>query len=227
MFSHVSIGACVRQPTQTCCAAHAALTSAVGDDWSAYERTTLALRRGVSVLKAGLRASVGVGRPAIPEVVCLKDIVLRGATPVDAAALAATIAAAFEEYRGRLNPPSAAFGETSARIASELKRGSGAIIALRGGTAIGCVMTKHVCRDLYFGRLSVVPAARGLGLSGRLVAAVEEAARAQELAGVRLGVRIALPANQRLFASLGYVEISREAHPGFDRPTSITMRKAL
>jgi hypothetical protein len=47
------------------------------------------------------------------------------------------------------------------------------------------------------------------------------------LPGVRLGVRIALPDNQRLFASLGYVEFSREAHPGFDHPTSINMRKAL
>ncbi len=33
--------------------------------------------------------------------------------------------------------------------------------------------------------------------------------------------------NQRLFQSLGYREISREAHPGFDYPTSINMRKSL
>jgi hypothetical protein len=42
-----------------------------------------------------------------------------------------------------------------------------------------------------------------------------------------LGVRIALPENQRLFAALGYVETERTAHPGFDVPTSITMRKVL
>jgi hypothetical protein len=40
-------------------------------------------------------------------------------------------------------------------------------------------------------------------------------------------VRIVLTENQRLFTSLGYVEISREAHEGFDHPTSINMRKAL
>ena len=40
-------------------------------------------------------------------------------------------------------------------------------------------------------------------------------------------MRIALEANQRLFNSLGYREISREAHPGFDHPTSINMRKPL
>jgi len=33
--------------------------------------------------------------------------------------------------------------------------------------------------------------------------------------------------NQKLFQSLGYREISREAHDGFDYMTSINMRKAL
>jgi hypothetical protein len=60
-----------------------------------------------------------------------------------------------------------------------------------------------------------------------IAAAVEDEARRRELAGVRLGVRIVLTENQRLFTSLGYVEISREAHEGFDHPTSINMRKAL
>ena len=45
--------------------------------------------------------------------------------------------------------------------------------------------------------------------------------------GVRLGVRVVLTDNQKLFASMGYVETSRESHPGFDYPTSINMRKAL
>jgi len=44
---------------------------------------------------------------------------------------------------------------------------------------------------------------------------------------VRLGVRVVLTGNQRLFQSLGYREISREAHEGFDHPTSINMRKGL
>jgi hypothetical protein len=45
--------------------------------------------------------------------------------------------------------------------------------------------------------------------------------------GVRLGVRVVLTENQRLFGALGYRETSREPHPGFDYPTSINMRKAL
>ena len=36
-----------------------------------------------------------------------------------------------------------------------------------------------------------------------------------------------LRANQAFFASLGYREVARTAHAGYDRPTSITMRKRL
>jgi predicted N-acetyltransferase YhbS len=154
-------------------------------------------------------------------------LVLRGATAVDAPAIAATIAAAFEEYRGRLMPESGAFRESPEAIAAELAHDSGAIVAERNGQMVGCVMVKLIEDDLYFGRLSVLPAARGQGIAKRLVEAVEDEARRRELAGVRLGVRIVLSENQRLFTSLGYVEIGREAHEGFDHATSINMRKRL
>ncbi len=154
-------------------------------------------------------------------------LILRAATAVDAAAIAATIAASFEEYRGKLEPESGAFRETADGIAAELGRESGAIVAERNGRMIGCVMLKLIEDDLYFGRLSVVPEARGEGIARRLVEAVEDEARRRELAGVQLGVRIVLVENQQLFSSMGYVEISREAHEGFDHPTSINMRKAL
>jgi len=154
-------------------------------------------------------------------------LVLRAATAADAATVAAIIAASFEEYRDRLEPESGAFRETADGIAVELARESGAILAERNGEIVGCVMVKLVDDDLYFGRLSVVPAARGQGIARSLIEAVEDEARRRELAGVRLGVRIVLTENQRLFTSLGYVEVSREAHEGFDHPTSINMRKAL
>lgn len=153
--------------------------------------------------------------------------VLRTATLGDAAAIAAVIAASFEQYRGKLVPESGAFRETAEGIAAELTKGVGAIVAERNGEMLGCVLVEEMEGDLYFGRLSVLPSARGLGLARQLVDAVEAEARRRGLAGVRLGVRVVLTENQRLFASLGYRETSREAHPGFDHPTSINMRKAL
>jgi len=155
------------------------------------------------------------------------SIILRPATLSDAPAIATTIAAAFAQYAGRLAPESGALSETAASITSELSNGGGAIVAERNGSLLGCVMTKLEEGDLYFGRLAVLPSARGQNLARRLVEAVEAEARTRGLPGIRLGVRIALPDNQRLFASLGYRETSREAHPGFDHPTSINMRKPL
>lgn len=154
-------------------------------------------------------------------------LVLRAAVRTDAARIAATIAAAFEQYRGKLIPESGAFGETAEAIAAELAKGAGAIVAERNGEMVGCVMIHEMEGDLYFGRLAVLPAARGTGLARRLIDAVEADARRRGLPGIRLGVRVVLTDNQRLFQSLGYREISREAHPGFDHPTSINMRKSL
>lgn len=154
-------------------------------------------------------------------------LVLRAGTARDAAAIAAVIAASFAQYRGRLVPESGAFRETAAAVAAELDRGAGAIVAEQNGEMLGCVLVEEKEGDLYFGRLSVLPSARGLGLAKRLIEAVEAEARRRGLAGVRLGVRVVLTDNQRLFQALGYRETSREAHPGFDHPTSINMRKPL
>ncbi len=154
-------------------------------------------------------------------------LVLRAAMVADATLLAATIAAAFEQYRGKLVPESGAFGETADSIARQLQDGSGAIVAERNGRMLACVMIETQDGDLYFGRLAVLPEARGLGLARRLIDAVEAEARRRGMPGVRLGVRVVLTENQRLFGALGYRETSREPHPGFDHPTSINMRKAL
>lgn len=154
-------------------------------------------------------------------------LLLRAGTAGDAPAIAATIAASFAQYRGKLVPESGAFRETAEGIAAELAKGTGAIVLERGAEMLGCVLVEEIQGDLYFGRLSVLPSARGLGLARRLIGAVEAEAQRRGLAGVRLSVRIVLTDNRRLFNSLGYREVSREAHPGFDRPTSINMRKAL
>jgi ribosomal protein S18 acetylase RimI-like enzyme len=88
-------------------------------------------------------------------------------------------------------------------------------------------MIRPVEGDLYFGRLAVIPSARGRGVARRLIGAVEAEAAQRGLAGVRMSVRVVLTENQRFFSALGYVETAREAHPGFDYPTSIKMRKSL
>lgn len=155
------------------------------------------------------------------------EIIIRAASTADAPALAATIVAAFEQYRGRLTPESGALNETAAGITSELQRGAVAFLAECGSAIVGCVMTKPVEGDLYFGRLSVRPTVRGLSVGRRLVSAVEAEARHRGLPATRLSVRIALQENHTFFTSMGYAETGREAHQGFTHPTFIHMRKVF
>lgn len=157
----------------------------------------------------------------------MSDLTLRRAAPADAQLVLDLIQTAFAEYRGKLKPDSSAYGETPEGVARQLVGRQGAVIAERDGTAVGCVLYRDKGEDLYFGRLAVLPEHRRSGVAEALVAAVEAEARSRGASGVLLGVRIALAGNQRLFTRLGYVEISRDAHPGFSEPTSINMRKAM
>ncbi len=76
---------------------------------------------------------------------------------------------------------------------------------------------------LYLGRFAVHPDFRQHGIASRLLAEAERRARETGAAALALGVRIALPDNFRYFAARGFREVGREAHPGFDHPTSIRM----
>ena len=57
-------------------------------------------------------------------------LLLRAATAADAAAIHATIAASFEQYRGKLEPESGAFLETVEGIAAELARSHSSVRSL-------------------------------------------------------------------------------------------------
>ncbi|MEJ3658876.1 GNAT family N-acetyltransferase [Actinomycetes bacterium KLBMP 9759] len=166
-----------------------------------------------------MRASRPVGENVSPHV--------RLAVPGDSARIADAIRAAFAEYSGILVPESAALRETSESISSELRGGSAALVAEQNGLVLGCVMIQTIGSDLYLGRLAVRPSARRQGIGRVLVEAVEELARRRRHEGVRLGVRVQLASNRHFFSELGYREVARTAHAGFDHPTSITMRKAL
>jgi predicted N-acetyltransferase YhbS len=152
---------------------------------------------------------------------------IRVLASADAPAVAGLIVAAFEQYRGVLIPESGALRETGDGVAAELKSDAAGFVAEIDGAMAGCVLTRPMGPDLYLGRLSILPGARGLGLGRGLVEAVEADARRRGFGGALLKVRVALPGNQAFFERLGYVEIGREAHAGFDEMTTVIMRKPL
>jgi predicted N-acetyltransferase YhbS len=155
-----------------------------------------------------------------------REIAIRFATRLESAAVAELIRAAFEEYRGRLEPESGALGETAETIVAAFADHA-VIVAETGGRLVGCVLATQQGQNLYLGRLAVHPDFRRYHIASRLLAAAERHARATGAAALTLGVRIALPENFRYFAARGFREIGREARAGFDRPTSINMAKRL
>jgi len=152
------------------------------------------------------------------------SVYLRDATVEDIPALVAVLHAGFEEYRGRLDPPSGVHNETAETIRKKLNMDS-AVVAENDGDVIGCVFYVHEASCLDLGRLAVLPQYRRQGVGRALVEYVENRARALQVTRVELGVRLALPRLQAYYEALGYRPIRRGAHEGYAESTYVVLAK--
>ena len=155
-----------------------------------------------------------------------EPMVLREATAADIATLVTLVHTAFEEYRGRLDPPSGAHKETPETLRQALERG-GAALALVNDQAVGCIFYHQEGEHMYLGRLSVLRPFRRHGVGQALTEYVERCSRALGIPRVQLGVRLALPQLQAYYERLGYRVVRYEAHKGYTAPTSVVMEKDL
>jgi ribosomal protein S18 acetylase RimI-like enzyme len=152
-------------------------------------------------------------------------VTVRSARTDEAHAVLSIMQVAFEEYRGRLDPPSGALSETIDDVRAAISHG-GAFLAFSSDTAVGSARFRLSPGYVYAGRVAVLPAYRGKGVAGALMEAVEASARAHGVAEVRVGVRGSLPANRRLYEKLGYRVLStRPYETGTD--VDITLSKEL
>jgi predicted N-acetyltransferase YhbS len=151
---------------------------------------------------------------------------LRAMRREDAAAVATLIRAAFAAQSVATDPPPSALQVTADDVVALLRTGGGAVAEVAGALAGSALWVEQDC-GLYLGRLAVAPAWRGRGIARALVAAAEEAAREMRLPRIQLSTRLVLIDNRRLFASCGFVEIGRQAHPGYAEPTFVDMEKRL
>ncbi|WP_192250087.1 GNAT family N-acetyltransferase [Mesorhizobium silamurunense] len=138
----------------------------------------------------------------------------------------ALIRRAFAYMDGLIDPPSSAHLLTPEGLRNKAAQET-AFLAVENGRIVGCVFALERAKDLYVGKLAVEPGLQGRGIGGRLMQAVEDFARRRGKHAVELQTRIELTANHAAFARLGFRESERTAHAGYDRPTSITMRKVL
>jgi N-acetylglutamate synthase-like GNAT family acetyltransferase len=124
---------------------------------------------------------------------------------------------------GRIDPPSSALRLTPQSMAADAADGA-LLLAGVGSTLIGCVFVRPKQDALYVGKLAVRPDLHGNGIGKALVDATRAEARALGLEALELQIRIELTENHAAFARMGFVKTAETAHPGYARPTSITMR---
>ena len=145
----------------------------------------------------------------------------------DTAALAQVlrlIQTSFAYMTGRIDPPSSMHQLTVSALAQMAKDSS--VLAL-GDPVAACLVAKPLPHALYLGKIAIANDLRGRGVLRALLGRSEELARSLSLSQLELQVRIELVENQKIFGTCGFVETARNAHPGYDRATEITMQKLL
>jgi len=94
-----------------------------------------------------------------------------------------------------------------------LADGGRIFIVERDGTAIGCCALIRMADGFEVSKMSVAPAARGLGLARRLLAACEAAAREAGVERLYLETNSALKPAIALYESVGFVHLPPRETP--------------
>ena len=144
----------------------------------------------------------------------------------DFAPVLALIQSSFAFMDGRIAPPSSAHRLTVADLARSAATGEVWVIE-DPGLILACTVLTPRPDHLYLGKLAVDPSVRRQGLATQLVRRGLRQSRARGLAEVRLETRVELTENHQAFRAMGFAEVARTAHPGFDRPTSITFSRRV
>lgn len=139
-------------------------------------------------------------------------------------AILALIRRCFAPMEGRIDPPSSMHRLTAEGIAAQCRDGE---VWILGDPPVACMFLTPRPDCLYLGKLAVDAQRRGQGLARRLVAQAEQRASALGLPAVELQTRVELVENHAAFARMGFLRIGESAHPGYDRPTSITFRRVV
>jgi phosphinothricin acetyltransferase len=134
------------------------------------------------------------------------------------------IQTSFAYMTGRIDPPSSMHQLTISKLAEAAK---GSWLLALGDPVAACLLATPLPHALYLGKIAISEDLRGRGVLRALLAASEVLARSMSLSRLELQVRLELVENQKIFGKCGFIETARNAHPGYDRVTEITMQKTL
>ena len=156
------------------------------------------------------------------------EIELRQLTPAqtDWQQVLELVLASFAYMNGVIDPPSSALRLTVENL-KQKAQAEIAFGAFEDGRLVGCIFCDPRSDCLYVGKLAIDPAMQGKGIGGLLLQEAERLAREMGLGVLELQTRVELVRNHAYFARHGFAKTGEDSHAGYDRPTSITMRKPV
>jgi GNAT superfamily N-acetyltransferase len=154
----------------------------------------------------------------------LSDRLPRRMSPTeDMGPVYALLTVAFASMEGRIDPPSSLNLMGPDDLAIKAARAELWVIDGAEGP-LACMLLTPRADTLYLGKLAVTQTARGKGLARQMVELAIVRARLLGLPSVSLQTRMELVENHTTFTALGFEMTGTTAHPGFDRPTSLSFR---
>lgn len=140
--------------------------------------------------------------------------------------LLALLRSTYAYMESRIDPPSSLL-RMDARQLEAKARDEVLILALDAERIVGCAFAALREECVYVGKVGVDASARRRGIARRIMQAAEALARDHGRPFLELETRVELIENHQTFGALGFVKVGEAAHAGFDRPTSIRMRKPV
>ena len=140
------------------------------------------------------------------------------------AAVHALIHHCFAPMETRINPPSSVRNLTLDTLRQQARD---AEVWTLSSPPCACILLTPRPGCLYLSKLSTAQDARQKGHARRLIDHAARRAKSQGLPAIELQSRVELTENHRAFQALGFSEVARTTHAGFDTPTSITFRRTV
>jgi GNAT superfamily N-acetyltransferase len=145
----------------------------------------------------------------------------------DVSEMLALLRRAFAYMDGRIDPPSSLHLMDEKTLAAKAED-EDLIWAVESGRGlVGCMFALDLGDVLYLSKIAVDPDYQGHGICRRMMACAEDMAIRRGIPALGLQTRVELVENHAAFARMGFVEVGETSHPGYDQPTSVTMRKPL
>lgn len=147
---------------------------------------------------------------------------IRRAKVTEARDIERVLKQAYEQYRGKIEPPLQALSARASQIVKEIRTPNrGYLVALLDGQLVGTLRYRKTRQDgrrvLCLSRLAVDPGARRRGIGRRLMQEAESLARQWGITELRGNVRAALSTLLDYYASMGYRALGRRSKPGYPR----------